>query len=82
MEDSLPLDLGFLEIDEQTHGPSRSPQIVETLRNVCIGEMLSTFQLYDQHIFHKKISKVLTHALALVGNWKGDLSSRPKAPKP
>ena len=47
-----------------------------------IGETLGTFQLNDQHIFHKKISKVLTHALALVGDWKGDLSSRPKAPKP
>jgi hypothetical protein len=46
-----------------------------------IGETLGTFQLNDQHIFHKKISKVLAHALALVGNWKGDLSPHPKTSK-
>ncbi len=59
MHDSLPLNLGFLEIDEQTQSPARGSQIVQTLRHVFAGETLGTFQLDDQHIFHEDIGKVL-----------------------
>ena len=42
VDDSLPFDLGFLEIDEQTQSPARGSQIVETLRGVFVGETLGT----------------------------------------
>jgi hypothetical protein len=40
-----------LEIDVQTQSPSRSPQIVKTLRGVYAVEALGTFQLDERHIF-------------------------------
>jgi hypothetical protein len=47
IDDALPLDFGFLEIDKKTQGPARGSQIVETLRGVFVGETLDTFQLDD-----------------------------------
>ena len=38
LDDSPPLDLGFLQIDGQTQRPARGSQIVETLRCVFVGE--------------------------------------------
>ena len=42
-DDSLPLDLGFLEIDERTWTPARGSQIAETLRGRFVAETLGTF---------------------------------------
>jgi len=70
VDDSLPLDLGSLEIDKQTQSSARGSQVVETLRGVFVGETLGTFELDDQHIFHEDIGKVLSHAMALVSYWE------------
>ena len=76
VDDTLPLDLGFLEIDEQTQSPSRSSQVVDTLRGVFVGRTLGAFQLNNQHIFHQNTGKVLTYDMALVSYWKRDFCSR------
>lgn len=68
MNDSLPLDLGFLEIDEQAESPARGSQVIQTLRGVFVGETLSTFQLDDEHVLHEK--KVFSHAMAFLSYWK------------
>src|SRR5437016_2892358 len=70
VDDSLPFDSRFLEIDEKTQGSSRSPQIVETLRGVFAGETLGTFQFDDQHIFDEEIRKIFSHRMALVSYCK------------
>ena len=64
------LDLGFLEIDQQTQAPARGSQVVETLRNVFVGETLGTFQLDDQHFFDQDIGKVLSHGPAFISYGK------------
>ena len=70
MDNSLPLNLGFLEIDEQTQRPARGSQIIETLRGVFVGETLGAFQLHDQHVFYENIGKVLSYPMSLVSYWK------------
>src|SRR5260370_39484457 len=74
MDDTLPLDLGLLEIDEKTEGPAGGSQIVETLRDVFVGEVLYTLQLDHQHVFDEDVSKIFPHGVAFVGDCKGNLS--------
>ena len=70
MDDTLPLDLGLLEIDEKTNGPAGGSQIVETLRCVLAGEPFHTFQLDHQHVFDEQIGKVFSDRVTLVGDCK------------
>lgn len=81
MDDSFPLDLRFLEIDEQAQSPLGGPQIVETLCEVFIGETLNTFQLENEHIFGENICKAITRTLALVSHGKWDFGTHPKTTK-
>jgi hypothetical protein len=63
VDDSLPLDLGFLEIDQQTQSSApEASQVVEALRGVLVGETLGTFQLDHQHILREDIGEILAHA--------------------
>ena len=70
MDDTLPLDLGLLEIDEKTNGPAGGSQIVETLRCVLAGEPFHRFQLDHQHVFDEQIGKVFSDRVTLVGDCK------------
>lgn len=67
VDDTLPLDLWLLEIDEQTQSSARGSQIVKTLGGVFVGHgALGTFQLDDQHILHQNVSKVLSDDIVLI----------------
>ena len=64
-DNSLPLNLRFLEIDQQTKSPPRSAQIVKTLCNVLIREPFNALQLDNEHIVHKNIGIVQADTMAL-----------------
>ena len=81
MDDTLPLDFGLVEIDEKTDGPARGSQIVETLREVFVGEVVYTLQLDYQHVFDEDVGTVLTHGMALVGDCKVNLGGGADAAK-
>jgi hypothetical protein len=53
--DALPFDGGSLEVDEQQQGPSGSPEIVETLRQVLVAEALDALQFDEEGIFNEQI---------------------------
>ena len=81
MDDTLPLDFGLLEIDEKTDGPAGGSQIVETLRDVFVGEVLYALQLDHEHVFDEDVGVVLTHGVAFVGDCKGNLGGGADAAK-
>src|SRR6266498_4039924 len=67
-DETPPLDLGLLKINEQTEGQAGGSQIVKTLRHVFVGEAFGTFQLHHQHVLDKQIGKVFSPRVTLVGN--------------
>jgi len=81
MDDSLPLDLGFLEIDPETHRAAGGSQVVETLGGVLVGQAIHTFQLKHQHIFDEDIRKVFAGRMAFVTYGKRGLDGSSQATK-
>ena len=81
-DDSLPFDLGLLEIDEQAYGPAGGTQIVETLGGVFVGKTFCTFQLHYQRVLDKEIRKIFSDRVTLVycGNEASAVTRMPRRP--
>ena len=68
MNDTFPLDFGFLEVDQKTQAEAGGAQIVEALRGVVIGETIHAFQLDHQYVLDEDICKILSNVAAFVGD--------------
>src|SRR5271165_2538750 len=69
-DDSLPLNFGLLEVDQETKGSAGGSKIRKTLRSVFVGEALYALELDHQHVFHKEIREIFSDIVALVGHGK------------
>ena len=56
-------------------------QVVETLRYVCIGEVIHAFQFDNEHVFDQDIGIVFSNIPAFIADGKRGLSGSPDAPK-
>jgi hypothetical protein len=70
MDDALPLDFWFPEIDQEADGPAGGSQIIETLRGMFVGKAIHTFRLNHQHVFDEDIRKVFSDGVTLVSYCK------------
>src|SRR5689334_20642390 len=64
--DSLPLDFGVLEIDQETNRPARGSQIIQTLCGVLLGKPFGTFQFHHQHVLYQQIREIVSYRIPLV----------------
>ena len=73
LDDTLPLDSGILEIDEEAQAQTGGPQIIEALRGVLIRETIHALQLDHQFILHEDVGKVHSDRVAFIGDSQRDL---------
>jgi hypothetical protein len=67
VDDTLPFDLWFLEIDQKTDGPTGGSKVVEALCDVLVAEVFHAFQLDHEHVLDEGIGKVFSDIAAFVG---------------
>ncbi len=67
---SLPLDFGFLKVDEETEGKAGGSEVVDALGGVLVGEAVYAFQFDRELIFDHDIRQVVAYGMAFVGDWK------------
>src|SRR5260370_721959 len=72
-QDAVPLYLGFLEVDEQSHPKTGRLQVVDALGQVLVRELVHTLQLNDELFLHYQIGDIFPNILALVADGKGNL---------
>ena len=72
---ALPLDFGFLEVEEQGQFYARGFQVIYALSDVLICESVRTFQFDYELIFHQNIGEVIAHLISFVDDWKRYLTS-------
>src|SRR5664280_2354442 len=81
VDDALPFDFGFLEIDQQTQPEAGGWQIVEALRSMLVGKTIHAFQFDHQDVLDEDVGKILADRLALVGDNQRSLGRSPDATK-
>ena len=70
VDDSLPLDIGLLEVDQKGQAQAGGLEIVDALRQVFVGETICAFELDEDAVLDQKVGQVFADTLALIEDWE------------
>ena len=80
-DDPSPFGFGFLEIDQKADASPGGSQVVETLRQVFVGQAFHAFQFDNEHVFDEYVAVVFSNILAFIADGKRCLCGSPDAPQ-
>jgi len=78
---SLPLDLGSVEVDKQADCSARGSQIVQALRRVLVAQGVGAFEFNDKYVFDENIGEVLPIPTSFVDHGQRCLTTSSNAAK-
>ena len=66
VDDALPLDLGFLKVDEQSQPKVGGLKVIDALSHMFVREAVDTLQFDEQTVFSNEVGHVIADTMSFV----------------